>query len=73
MIWDNRAIQHARAEIASVSPRTLQRTSFGELGYWQQVPTSQPDYQQAKGIEPWRGPHSFGSDGRALQTVGDAE
>lgn len=45
VIWDNLAIQHARAEIES-GTRTLQRVTMGKFGYWEQCPVDMPTFDE---------------------------
>jgi taurine dioxygenase len=44
VIWDNLAVQHARAAFGT-APRTLQRVSITQYGYWEQVPTDLPVFR----------------------------
>jgi taurine dioxygenase len=44
VIWDNRAVQHARAEIQG-GTRTLQRVTIAQYGYWDQYPVDLPTYE----------------------------
>jgi taurine dioxygenase len=37
VIWDNMCVQHGRESVADVGIRTFQRTSFGTLGFFDQV------------------------------------
>jgi taurine dioxygenase len=41
IVWDNLAVQHARAEIET-GRRTLQRVTMGHFGYWEQCPVDLP-------------------------------
>lgn len=45
VIWDNLALQHARAELGP-GTRTLQRVTLAEIGYWDQYPADLPLYEQ---------------------------
>jgi taurine dioxygenase len=45
VIWDNLAVQHARAEIES-GRRTLQRVTMGKWGYWEQCPVDLPTFDE---------------------------
>jgi taurine dioxygenase len=45
VIWDNLAVQHARAEIES-GKRTLQRVTMGKWGYWEQCPVDLPTFDE---------------------------
>jgi taurine dioxygenase len=51
VIWDNRAIQHARKPLAAAA-RTLQRVTIAEIGYWEQWPTDLPTYEALKTFKP---------------------
>jgi taurine dioxygenase len=43
VIWNNRAVQHARAAVTG-GRRTLQRVTIAEYGYWDQYPVDLPTY-----------------------------
>jgi taurine dioxygenase len=45
VVWDNLAVQHARAAIES-GRRTLQRVTMGKYGYWEQCPVDLPTFDE---------------------------
>jgi taurine dioxygenase len=45
VIWDNLGVQHARKAISG-GTRTLQRVTIAEIGYWDQLPTELPLYEE---------------------------
>jgi taurine dioxygenase len=45
VIWDNKAINHARAKIVG-GTRTLQRVSDADNGFWEQYPVDLPTFEQ---------------------------
>lgn len=47
VIWDNLALQHARAALSS-GARTLQRVSLATIGYWDQCPTEEPVFDMLR-------------------------
>ena len=51
IVWNNRAIQHARSPIAS-GRRTLQRVVIAEYGYWDQCPVDLPTFEDLKRAKP---------------------
>jgi len=51
VIWDNRAIQHARSPIES-GRRTLQRVAIARLGYWDQCPADLQTFEDLKRAKP---------------------
>ena len=50
VIWDNRAVQHARAELGPAT-RTLQRVTLADIGYWDQYPADLPLYDALQSAE----------------------
>jgi taurine dioxygenase len=52
IVWDNLAVQHARARIAR-GRRTLQRVTLGLLGYWEQYPVDNATYQELQRGRGW--------------------
>jgi taurine dioxygenase len=45
VIWDNKAINHARGKIVG-GTRTLQRVSVADYGFWDQYPVDLPTFDQ---------------------------
>lgn len=50
VVWNNRAIQHARSPIES-GRRTLQRVAIAEIGYWDQCPADLPTFDDLKRVK----------------------
>lgn len=57
IIWDNLSIQHARAKITG-GPRTLQRVTIAEIGYWDQYPLDSATYDDLKRGQGFRTRHT---------------
>lgn len=50
VVWNNRAIQHARSPIES-GRRTLQRVAIAEFGYWDQYPVDLPAFDDLQRVK----------------------
>lgn len=51
VIWDNRAVQHARKAVGA-GTRTLQRVTIAEFGYWEQYPVDLPVFDELHSVKP---------------------
>ena len=50
VVWNNRAIQHARSPIER-GRRTLRRVAIAEIGYWDQDPVALPVFEELKRVK----------------------